>query len=224
MRVLTVVGRSVSVTSPRRSSPRAASDSRSRRPSASLADHAEQQRLGAEGAQVGGHVARAAERVALALDLDHGHRRLGRDALDPAPQVAVDHAVAEHGDAAAGEAAHDGPEGREIDGRARTYGAGRYTGARGGSTPGGSRGGPEVEALPAPHGHGAPRPQGRVEAHGQRAAPRRLHQRRCRRCRPSTAPRSPRRSRPPARRGPPGGSQRARPAAAGRPACAAPAA
>ena len=46
-------------------------------------------------------VARAAERVAPLADAHDGDRRLGRDALDVAAQVDVEHRVAEHRDATA---------------------------------------------------------------------------------------------------------------------------
>ncbi len=67
----------------------------------------EEHHLGAQGPDVGGHVGRAAQLDRLALQAHHGHRGLGADAVHPPPEEAVDHAVADHGQAAAREAGDD---------------------------------------------------------------------------------------------------------------------
>ena len=78
--------------------------------------------FGAERAQVRSDVAGAAERAALALDLDHRNRRLGRDAVDAAPQVAVEHQVAEHQQAATREACDQRVKAGRVGGRSRRLG------------------------------------------------------------------------------------------------------
>ena len=72
-----------------------------------LADEPHQHRLGAECGEVRSHVPGAAERAGFPLHLDHRHGRLGRDALAAAPQVVVEHQVAEHEQPAAGELVDD---------------------------------------------------------------------------------------------------------------------
>ena len=54
-------------------------------------------------ADVVGHVGGGADALFLARDLDHGHRRFGRDAVHRAVPVAVEHGVADHQDARLGE-------------------------------------------------------------------------------------------------------------------------
>jgi hypothetical protein len=67
-----------------------------------VADHAHQHRPAAQRRDVAGHVAGSAQHHRLALDGDHRHRRLGRDAVDRAIDEAVQHHVAQHQHGGAG--------------------------------------------------------------------------------------------------------------------------
>jgi hypothetical protein len=67
-----------------------------------VADHADQHRPAAQGRDVAGHVAGPAQHHRLALDGDHRHRRLGRDAVDRPIDEAVQHHVAQHQHGGAG--------------------------------------------------------------------------------------------------------------------------
>ena len=71
-----------------------------------VADGGDQARVGAERLDVPGHVGGAAEPLLLLarMDANDGHRRLGRDAVDGAEPVAVEHGVADDEDAGGGEA------------------------------------------------------------------------------------------------------------------------
>ena len=60
-----------------------------------VADHRQQRRLRAQRRRVARDVGGAAGALLGARDLDHRHRRLGRDALDVAEPVAVEHHVAD---------------------------------------------------------------------------------------------------------------------------------
>jgi hypothetical protein len=55
-------------------------------------------------------VARAAEGVPSLVDADDGHWRLGRDALDLAAKVDVEHRVPDHGDPSTGSAIEERQE------------------------------------------------------------------------------------------------------------------
>jgi hypothetical protein len=68
-----------------------------------VAEHGQQPGLRADIGDVARHVGRAAEALVGPVHLDHRHRRLGRDALDLAEPVAVEHRVADDEHAAAGE-------------------------------------------------------------------------------------------------------------------------
>ena len=75
------------------------------------ADHAEQVTAGIERGDVAGDVAGAADGLLGALQVDHGGRRLGRDAADAAVAEAVEHQVADDQDALGRERGEDGLEG-----------------------------------------------------------------------------------------------------------------
>ena len=63
-----------------------------------VTDQAEEATAGTECPQVAQDVAGAAEHGGLALDLQHGNRRLRRDPIDTAVDEAVEHDVADHQD------------------------------------------------------------------------------------------------------------------------------
>jgi hypothetical protein len=84
------------------------------------ADHADERGHAAERADVGGGVRRAAERPVVGADLEHRHRRLGRDPRHVAAQVLVEHDVTDDEHAAAAELVDHVPEhGRRSDGAHR---------------------------------------------------------------------------------------------------------
>ena len=62
------------------------------------ADASDQQRLAVKRPHVGRDVRRAAEPELFALESHHRHRRLRRDAIDPANQKVIEHHVADDGD------------------------------------------------------------------------------------------------------------------------------
>ena len=68
-------------------------------PRAVLADDAGDGRLRAEGAQVVDDVGRAAGDVGVPVGVHHHHRRFRRDAADPAPDVLIQHDIADDQDA-----------------------------------------------------------------------------------------------------------------------------
>ena len=72
-----------------------------------VADDADEKRDEAQALEVPGDVARPAQAGRALPDLDDRDRRLGRDARDVAPDVAVEHDVAEDDDALARELADD---------------------------------------------------------------------------------------------------------------------
>ena len=61
-----------------------------------VADHRQQRRPRAQRRRIARDVGRAAGTLLGALDLDHRHRRLGRDAAHLAEPVAIEHHVADH--------------------------------------------------------------------------------------------------------------------------------
>ena len=63
------------------------------------AGHRDEAGLGAERVQIAQHVAGAAQAQLLALDMQNRHRRLGRNALDLAADVMVEHDIADAEDA-----------------------------------------------------------------------------------------------------------------------------
>ena len=67
-----------------------------------VAAHARGNGPRAEGHQVVDNVACAAEPKTLALQPDDRHRRFGRNARHPTPQVLIDHQVADHQEGDAG--------------------------------------------------------------------------------------------------------------------------
>ena len=64
--------------------------------------------LGPERGEIERHVGRAARAVAVALEVDDGHGRLGRDALRVTPDVVVEHHVADDEDAEFGNFPEEG--------------------------------------------------------------------------------------------------------------------
>ena len=79
-----------------------------------IADHSEKDAARAETGNVAGDIAGAADKLFLALDREHGHRRFRRDAGDLAIDEVVEHQVA---DAEHGLLGHSGEKGREIEHR-----------------------------------------------------------------------------------------------------------
>ena len=73
-----------------------------------VADDAGEAHLGAEGSEVADDIAGAARHPRFPLDLEHRHRRLGRDAFDGAIDVAVEHDVADAADPNAGDGIENG--------------------------------------------------------------------------------------------------------------------
>ena len=61
-----------------------------------VADDPGQHRVTAQSDDVHGDIRRAAGHKALALEIHHGHGRFGRDARNVAPDVAVQHDIADH--------------------------------------------------------------------------------------------------------------------------------
>ena len=61
-----------------------------------------------EGAQVPGDVRRAAEHGGPALDVDDGHGRLGGNPASGAPEIPIEHQIADHENPAFGEAVEKG--------------------------------------------------------------------------------------------------------------------
>ena len=143
MRVLCVVGRPLAVHGQRVLDPacapgrRAGARRRRRRPTTPATTACAAQR-----AHVAGHVGRAAEVEGLRRDLDHGHRRLGRDARHAAPQELVEHHVADH-EARAGRASARSR--RCARARAEGLHAAATAGARAGGA--GRRAGPDSRSA-----------------------------------------------------------------------------
>ena len=74
-------------------------------------DHGEQRRVRAQRDEIAHHIAGAAQHVDIAVGAQDRHRRLGRGALDPPVDEAVQHHVADAGDAAGAERFDMGSEG-----------------------------------------------------------------------------------------------------------------
>ena len=106
-RTLLVVGRPSTVTSPVRLHAHLFEGVPQLPPRRVAADGADDRDAHAQRRQVGRDVARAAEAGFLALEVQDRHRRLGREAVGVAVEVAVGHEVAQHHDAAAGEGLGD---------------------------------------------------------------------------------------------------------------------
>ena len=64
------------------------------------ADDAESERAGAERRNIAHDIARPAETAGAVHDIHHRHRRLRRNPADPAPEIDIEHEVAEHRDPA----------------------------------------------------------------------------------------------------------------------------
>jgi len=71
-----------------------------------MADHAQQARTRTERSGVARNVGGAAEPVLLTLHMHDRHGRLGRDAIDVAEPVAIEHDVADHQNAGVGQPTH----------------------------------------------------------------------------------------------------------------------
>jgi len=84
-----------------------------------LADNGDEPAFGAQRRDVRGDVGGAAETMAARVHRDDGHRRLGRNPLDFAHQVDVEHRVADHDDLGRGHLAEKG-----FDAVARESGVG----------------------------------------------------------------------------------------------------
>ncbi len=59
-----------------------------------VADHGDQPRPAAQGGDIGRHIGRPAQHMPFRGDVQHRHRRLGRDAADRAQHVMIQHGVA----------------------------------------------------------------------------------------------------------------------------------
>ena len=68
-----------------------------------------------EFADVARHVGRAAGIIRFARDVHHRHRRFGRNARDLPPDELIQHEVADHQDALAGEAGHESTQASGIE-------------------------------------------------------------------------------------------------------------
>ena len=68
-----------------------------------VAHQAQDLHPGPQGHQVVDHVAGASQGAGLPLHVHHGHRRLGGDALHPAPEVLIQHEIPGHQDPQGGE-------------------------------------------------------------------------------------------------------------------------
>ncbi len=101
--------------------PRAASDSRSARPSSSLPATPTGSGIPAERADVGGRVSRAARQPFLPAKAEDEHRRFPADALGVAVDEAVEDVVAGDDDPAAGEARNERLQAaaRDVEGHCR---------------------------------------------------------------------------------------------------------
>src|SRR5579885_1732308 len=80
-----------------------------------VADNAADRHPSPEGSDVARNVARAARPRVVRHDADDRHGRLGRDALDLAPEELVEHQIADDKNAHAGEAPHEPPQGLASD-------------------------------------------------------------------------------------------------------------
>ena len=77
-------------------------------------DHREQRRVCPEGDEIAHHVAGAAQHVVVVIGAQDRHRRLGRGALDPPVDEAVQHQVADAGNPAQAERFDGGGEGGRV--------------------------------------------------------------------------------------------------------------
>jgi hypothetical protein len=66
-----------------------------------IADRCHERAVCIDGEDVLGHVCRAAESITTVTDPHHRHGGLGRDPLDIAAQVHIEHGIADHDDPAA---------------------------------------------------------------------------------------------------------------------------